>query len=154
MRIIHLRLSKTVVFERVSLITAYHGVRNDDAPCYDRVAMMEADRPWLDSTLSHALQRLCSLLAPFHCHDASDDSPTGAFLLRLRVPPSVSPSLVDRWTLFAYEYLESAVLTEWFAICAPHMATTWQKKRDDCWLQFATSVKLHNRHARTRLLPM
>ena len=147
-----LHLNKTLLFERVALVTAYHGTRNDEAS-YDRVAIVEPDRPWLDTTLSHAFQRVRCLLAPFLCENAID-SPDGSFDLVLKVPPTVTPSHLDRWNILCYAYLEASALVEWFTMCSPDMATKWQEQRDESWQQLSTSVKLHNRRARSRLPPI
>ena len=149
-----LHLSKTLLFERVALVTAYHGVRNDGTPCYERVAIVEPDRPWLDTTLCHALQRVRCLFAPFLWESTTDDTPALCFDLVLRVPPSVTPSHLDRWRILCYEYLEAAALVEWFSISAPTMAVPWQTQRDTSWQQLSTSIKFHHRRPRTRLPPI
>ena len=154
MRTVLLQLNKTVVFERIALTTAYYGVRNDETPCYDRVALVEADRPWVEDTLRNAFQRLRNLFAPFLWDDLDEAPDSTAFVLRLRVPPTVTPSHLDRWTILGYAYLEAFTLAEWFGICAPAMAVTWQERRDDCWQQLSTSAKLYHRRARVRLPPI
>lgn len=117
MKTILLQVNRAETDEGVALVTAYHGVKTDNAGAlYDRVAVVQADGLWLNMAWNECCDKTDLILGEYL---ASSSRTATGYQACLRMPDNWD----ERWTTSLESHLRSLfmawITAKWMAVVMP-----------------------------------
>lgn len=134
MKTILLQVNRAETDEGVALVTAYHGVKTDNAGAhYDRVAVVQADGLWLNMAWNECCDKTDLILGEYL---ASSSRTATGYQACLRMPDNWD----ERWVTSLESHLRSLfmawITAKWMSVVMPeqenHYATEASGLVDGC----------------------
>lgn len=120
MKEIRVDVKKAAVMHRVKMATAWQGVKDVEASTrYDRVAVVDADLPILESHWREGCAMICQRMQEWLCHEGRFHVDRDGCSAALQMPDNWDDTQEGALRQRVEDYLTAMVLAQWMAMAWP-----------------------------------